>query len=424
MAEHNTLTGSSLHEPKGVATASAGEVYTSDGLGSGAWSVAPGFYNTKVIVRDISDLPDPVSGNITLVAGTTYILDGSISLGANTLTYSNDTFTFGHNGLVDGFTYTGTGSMINSSNQFGMIAHFLTTTNLSSSVFNLSGATNDTVIMSRNFITAGGSMGTIDNRGITAMDNMGVVGAPGGGFLFTGSHNRLTVADGFFISWTGTMFDLNGATFNYVTFGEGNQFTVASGSVGIDGLVSSGNLNSGGRGIIGGNIFNGAGTYISGIAASDLQWEFGGNQGVTDSATLGGYSKDSGRDDTVLMTSTPVKIVGTSTLAAASERFDDGSADNRLSYIGLEDVKVSLGGTVVGQSSGGSSITCDITAVTTSGIVDVISGVEFPTGADASFSFQVPVELSNLDTIELWITRTSGSQNLDCSFFQMFAVSG
>jgi len=38
MAEHSTLTGASLHEPKGAAAASSGEVYTADGVGSGAWS--------------------------------------------------------------------------------------------------------------------------------------------------------------------------------------------------------------------------------------------------------------------------------------------------------------------------------------------------------------------------------------------------
>lgn len=34
---HATLTGSELHEPKGVATASASTVYVADGLGSGSW---------------------------------------------------------------------------------------------------------------------------------------------------------------------------------------------------------------------------------------------------------------------------------------------------------------------------------------------------------------------------------------------------
>lgn len=36
--EHASLTGSALHEPKGVASASAGQVYIADGLGSGTWT--------------------------------------------------------------------------------------------------------------------------------------------------------------------------------------------------------------------------------------------------------------------------------------------------------------------------------------------------------------------------------------------------
>lgn len=36
---HKLLTGTDLHEPKGVATAPAGQVYVSDGAGSGVWTV-------------------------------------------------------------------------------------------------------------------------------------------------------------------------------------------------------------------------------------------------------------------------------------------------------------------------------------------------------------------------------------------------
>ena len=35
--EHSSLTGSSLHEPKGAAAANSGEVYVSNGSGSGTW---------------------------------------------------------------------------------------------------------------------------------------------------------------------------------------------------------------------------------------------------------------------------------------------------------------------------------------------------------------------------------------------------
>lgn len=38
MPLHSTLTGAELHEPKGADAASLGEVYVSDGAGSGAWS--------------------------------------------------------------------------------------------------------------------------------------------------------------------------------------------------------------------------------------------------------------------------------------------------------------------------------------------------------------------------------------------------
>lgn len=38
--QHNVLAGSELHEPKGIAGASSGEVYIADGVGSGAWSSA------------------------------------------------------------------------------------------------------------------------------------------------------------------------------------------------------------------------------------------------------------------------------------------------------------------------------------------------------------------------------------------------
>jgi hypothetical protein len=38
---HSTLTGSNLHEPKGVAAATANTVYVADGAGSGAWDTLP-----------------------------------------------------------------------------------------------------------------------------------------------------------------------------------------------------------------------------------------------------------------------------------------------------------------------------------------------------------------------------------------------
>ena len=36
--QHSLLTSTDLHEPKGISTASSGEVYVADGTGSGSWT--------------------------------------------------------------------------------------------------------------------------------------------------------------------------------------------------------------------------------------------------------------------------------------------------------------------------------------------------------------------------------------------------
>lgn len=65
--EHNLITDPKIHEPKGVSSASAGEVYVADGLGSGSW--------TNKEPKNIS----------TANTGQTYIANGS---GSGSWTYS------------------------------------------------------------------------------------------------------------------------------------------------------------------------------------------------------------------------------------------------------------------------------------------------------------------------------------------------
>lgn len=53
---HASLTGTNVHEPKGIATATAGQVYLSDGSGSGVWTGATG-----ITTGMISDFATPVA---------------------------------------------------------------------------------------------------------------------------------------------------------------------------------------------------------------------------------------------------------------------------------------------------------------------------------------------------------------------------
>ena len=70
--EHSTLTGSDLHEPKGIASANTGQVYIANGSGSGTWTA----HNNKVILNaridDISTgssayVVTPIAGTVTKI---------------------------------------------------------------------------------------------------------------------------------------------------------------------------------------------------------------------------------------------------------------------------------------------------------------------------------------------------------------------
>ena len=50
--EHSVITGAGLHEPKGVASATSGKVYVSNGSGSGAWTLG----NTRSVQVELDDV--------------------------------------------------------------------------------------------------------------------------------------------------------------------------------------------------------------------------------------------------------------------------------------------------------------------------------------------------------------------------------
>jgi len=87
--QHSALTDPNLHEPKGVAAASAGRVYVSDGSGSGDWS--PRQYTLSAIISNVSSaetvyVPVPYSGTVVKV---TSVLEGAITVADATVTVSN-----------------------------------------------------------------------------------------------------------------------------------------------------------------------------------------------------------------------------------------------------------------------------------------------------------------------------------------------
>jgi len=87
--QHSALTGSDLHEPKGVASATAGKVYISNGSGSGAWTSAGEIitgYIDDVSTAEVVHVPMPFAGTISKVIT---VLEGAITNADATITVKN-----------------------------------------------------------------------------------------------------------------------------------------------------------------------------------------------------------------------------------------------------------------------------------------------------------------------------------------------
>lgn len=79
MPLHSALTGADLHEPKGVATATSGQVYIANGSGSGAWT-SPTLVNMASAVTatatEINRATD-VSGRLVSAGATLSVTEAS-----------------------------------------------------------------------------------------------------------------------------------------------------------------------------------------------------------------------------------------------------------------------------------------------------------------------------------------------------------
>lgn len=89
MPLHSALTDPELHEPKGVAAATSGKVYLSDGVASGSWVRPP--YTLTGRIADISTassiyLAIPYAGTVTKVVT---VLSGAITTSNATITVRN-----------------------------------------------------------------------------------------------------------------------------------------------------------------------------------------------------------------------------------------------------------------------------------------------------------------------------------------------
>ena len=96
MPEHKNLTGTDLHEPKGVASASENQIYVADGAGSGAWTYIPqgfGFYADNASAQTFNTTAAKISINGSAANTETSYLPPEIRASGDLWDTSNDKIT-------------------------------------------------------------------------------------------------------------------------------------------------------------------------------------------------------------------------------------------------------------------------------------------------------------------------------------------
>lgn len=69
--------------------------------------------NNIVVINQLSDLPTPSGGTITLLNNTSYQLGAAINIGTDTITFSAGSDLSSAGAFIATLIYTGTGSMLN-----------------------------------------------------------------------------------------------------------------------------------------------------------------------------------------------------------------------------------------------------------------------------------------------------------------------
>ena len=411
--EHNTITDPEIHEPKDASTALIGQVYTSDGAGSGSWSVPSG--NNTVIVNAKADFPTPSGGVITLLANTTYVLGAAISVGTDRFALGANTSVTG-NSLHSTLTYTGTGIMFTGVDvSASMIRVSLNCAN--GTVYSLTDNTGgvnqfigETVI-----VDSCAAWGTFDDLLLTQFLNSSCLNATQG-ITILGTNGLIWSFDRFALVSTSASFvgiNLGTATASNIEFN--NLVLVGpSGAAGISGAAGNANVPTGVIATVSNSDFSGGMTTpLVGITEDDIRWSFKANSAnVRDTLPDSLLALNGNTTDSVISVQSTAVLVGGTWTDERSSHFTN-TTGGRSTYDGEKDLLTpfSVHCTVDVASGSNKVVTVYLakngTVYTNTGLALTVSA-----GAPLPISTQWQDSLTETDYIEVWVANETDTVNV------------
>lgn len=418
MAEHNTLTGASLHEPKGASTAIAGEIYIADGVGSGSFAALPNTIATEVIVASLDDLPTPSLGVITMGPDIIYVLDGDINLGSNVLVLSSNTWIKGFDAAHSSLTSSTSGVLFTSAVSFTLSGFAVNCPN--GTIFSCTGGSFESTYLKEFTINSAVSLGQFTDWYSLFWDKGAAVSFTNP-LHMTGACNIFIVDLVSFLYSYVTAIDLNTATFNTCSFFRCG-FSNASATNHLIIAANGANLNAGQKGRINFSNFADIATPISGFTVADVNWGSFRNIHLPNTAKAAQGYLHTQVDTTGLVSNVPaVTMGGTSWVAGTVDQFTI-TTGGRFTYNGLTESTFSVTCGVVGTAASGTNVDFNhwLYVNGTTKVVESKTTREYNSGAVGSPSPCMAIlQMQPGDYLELWVENVGGTQDWESQLLNM-----
>lgn len=362
--------------------------------------------NNYVLVQSASDFPTPVSGVITLAAGTTYEINGTIVLTSKI--NLNGCYLVGMDANNDKLIYTpGSGELFTGTKGGTVKTLTLVANTTGSKLFNVDMIATENLIVRDAIIANCKDVGLVKGGYIVFFSVINYSGNTSG-ITYENNTNLFLDNTAWFPTNTGTFEKLVG-TFGVIEKlgGFTHPMSVSSGVgfdvSGIASITDAGNLKN--------TAFLGTGTRVNGSFSGKWEVESPGIATEKDDVATGNLYLTSATPTSFSGSNAPTKVLGTTTAVGLFRV--SSSASNRLVYDGIKTRRFSVSGSVSVTSSSANKYFSFYIYKNGVKLPESEQAMRLSTGVDkGSLTITCTVQLSTNDYIEIWAENTSDGSSM------------
>lgn len=354
---------------------------------------------------DLSDLPTPISGVITLLADI-YEIKGALDLSGNRLVVPSGCEIRGSGSI----TSTGLGTLTPLISSTGNVLFKDFTVSGIGTVFDCNGSGNPQFqSLNVKFVNCT-NIGTIKNYLYSTWFFNTYTNC--GGLIYDGTIGSIQhISNGFIAGSSTTMISAPSTfTLSGRMIIDNCGFNIPSGSTGIN-ISSSANLSVDSVYILA-TSFAGAGTYMTGVTSTDNKVVAYSCKGITNTGVYCAYYvSGNATPTTIAVAGTYVKASGT-TVADITQKFDLTVAPNRGVYIGA--VPVTVEWAALANISSGNNKTIRLKFAKNGTVVGTPPGQNTTSGTGDvnNMNTRAVTLLVTNDYVELWVTNATDTTNI------------